>query len=363
MEGKVKYMIVAAEEMFNFVVRCAQKAGARKSHAESLAELLVAADTRGHFSHGLNRLNMYVRDLQSNTTSSKDDPKVLKETPGTALVDGCNVLGPVVGKFCIDLAIKKAKEIGIGWVCATGSNHFGIAGWYTIRAANEGLLGMAFTNTSPLMVPTRGQRPALGTNPISVAAPANENDSFVLDMATTTVALGKVEINKRKDMDIPEGWGVDGEGKVTTNPKDVLADGGLLPLGGVEETGGYKGYGLALMTEVFCGILAGSNYGPNIRSWKSNSTAANLGQCFVALDPGAFAPGFTDRMSDIMASLRGMTPVEGQPAVMVPGDPERSHEEKCKSLGGIPYHPNQIEYAKILAKKLGIEDVKVKGES
>lgn len=359
MESKVKFVTVAAEELFNFVVRCAERAGAKKPHAESLAELLVAADTRGHFSHGLNRLEMYVRDLQTETTSSENEPKVMKETAGTALVDGCNVLGPVVGKFCIDLAIKKAKQTGVGWVCATGSNHFGIAGWYSIRAANEGLLGMAFTNTSPLMVPTRAQKPALGTNPISVAAPAN-NDSFVLDMATTTVALGKIEINKRKDMKIPEGWGVDGEGQVTKNPDAVLSDGGLLPLGGTEENGGYKGYGLALMVEVFCGILAGANYGPNIRSWKSTATAANLGQCFVALDPSAFAPGFTDRMSDIMTTLRNMTPVQGQSSVMIPGDPERKHEEKCAALGGIPYHPNQIEFATRLADKLEIEQMKIK---
>ncbi|XP_029656027.1 uncharacterized oxidoreductase YjmC [Octopus sinensis] len=360
MAAAAKFVVVSTEELFSFVVRCIEKAGGKVSHAEALAELLVAADKRGHFSHGLNRLDMYVRDLESKITSGTAEPEIVNETPATALVEGNNILGPVVGKFCIDLAIKKAKEVGVGWVCASGSNHFGIAGWYSMRASNQGLLGMAFTNTSPLLVPTRAKKPALGTNPISVAAPAQKDDSFVLDMATTTVALGKVEINQRKDLSIPEGWGVDSNGKVTKNPADVLNNGGLLPLGGVEETGGYKGYGLALMTEIFCGVLAGANSGANIRSWKNTTSPANLGQCFVALDPSVFAPGFKGRMSDLLGHLRNMDPSEEGNPVLVAGDPERQHEQKCDKLGGIPYHPNQITFAERLADQLKIARMKPK---
>ncbi|GAB1598052.1 uncharacterized protein LOC115229906 [Argonauta hians] len=355
-----KFAVVATDELFSFVVRCIEKVGGKRLHAEALAELLVAADTRGHYSHGLNRLDMYVRDLETKVTSGTEEPEIINETPATALINGNNILGPVVGKFCIDLAIKKAKEVGVGWVCASGSNHFGIAGWYSMRASNQGLLGMAFTNTSPLMVPTRAKKSVLGTNPISLAAPAENNDSFVLDMATTTVALGKVEINQRKDLPIPEGWGLDSQGKVTHDPADVLGGGGLCPLGGIEESGGYKGYGLAFLTEIFCGILAGANYGPNIRSWKNTTTAANLGHCFVAINPSVFAPGFTGRMSDIMNHIRNMEPSEADAPVLVPGDPERQHEEKCNKLGGIPYHPNQITFAKNLADQLKIAGMKVK---
>ncbi|CAI5441792.1 unnamed protein product [Caenorhabditis angaria] len=140
---------------------------------------------------------MYVRDVQKNVCKSDGTPIILSERAATAWVDGNNLLGPVVGNFCMDLAIKKAKEAGIGWVVAKGSNHYGIAGWYSLRALKQGLLGMSMTNTSPLCYPTRSAKPALGTNPISLAAPGVNNDSFVLDMASTTVAIGKLSYYKK----------------------------------------------------------------------------------------------------------------------------------------------------------------------
>jgi LDH2 family malate/lactate/ureidoglycolate dehydrogenase len=135
---------------------------------------------------------MYINDLHIHSTDGKIKPEILKQTPATAWVDGRNGLGAVVGNFCMDLAMAKAKNVGVGWVSAKRSNHYGIAGHYTIRAANEGLIGISMTNTSPLMSPTRSTEAALGTNPISVAGPAKDGDSFVLDMATTAVAVGKV---------------------------------------------------------------------------------------------------------------------------------------------------------------------------
>jgi len=347
---------IAMKEMHSFIVRCMQKAGAKVDHGTSLADLLLAADYRGHYSHGLNRLDMYVRDIQTGITVSDKEPEIVKETAATAFVDGNNVLGPVVGKYCIDLAIKKAKESGIGWVTAKGSNHFGIAGWYAIRAMEQGLIGMAFTNTSPLMVPTRGKKPTLGTNPIACAAPANNGDSFVLDMATTAVALGKIELNERKGLEIPLGWGCDSEGKATPDPANAK---GLMPLGGAEHTSGYKGSGLAQMVEIFCGVLAGADFGPNIRRWKTTEREANLGQCFVAIDPSAFAPGFTDRLSSLNDHMRNMDPSDPDKDVMVAGDPERKHMAECDKLGGIPYHANQIKFAMDLAAELDVQAPRV----
>ncbi|CAL1541557.1 unnamed protein product [Lymnaea stagnalis] len=350
---------VAKEEMHAFMTRCMEKVGTRPEHARALSDLLVAADYRGHYSHGLNRLDMYVKDIQTKMCVSDKEPEIVKETVATAYVDGNNLLGPVVGKFCIDVAIKKAKEAGIGWVSAKGSNHFGIAGWYAMRAMEQGLIGMAFTNTSPLMVPTRAKEPILGTNPIACAAPANNGDSFVLDMATTAVALGKLELNERKGLDIPLGWGCDSSGKAkcsmlsfifkAPHPKQKI---------NTFIAGGYKGYGLSMMVEVFCGILAGGAFANNIRKWKTTDREANLGQCFVAIDPSAFAPGFTDRISQLNTTLRNLDPAEGETDVLVPGDPERKHMAECDKLGGILYHPNQIKYANDLAKELGVEPLK-----
>ncbi|GFR84180.1 malate dehydrogenase [Elysia marginata] len=351
--------VVALEEMHQFVVRCMEAVGTKREHASALADLLVAADYRGHFSHGLNRLDMYVQDMKMGICRCDKEPEIIKETAATALVEGNNLLGPVVGKFCTDLAIKKAKESGVGWVSARGSNHFGIAGWYAMRAMEHGMMGLAFTNTSPLMVPTRATQTSLGTNPIACAAPANNGDSFVLDMATTAVALGKLELNDRKGLDIPIGWGCDDKGKPTTKPAQAK---GLMPLGGTEECSGYKGYGLAMMVEIFCGIMAGADFGRNIRSWKTTDREANLGQCFIVVDTSAFAPGFSDRLTDLSSSLRGLEPSEGQEKVFIPGDPERQHMDKCDKLGGIEYHPNQIDFANNLAKKLNIEPMQTKEE-
>lgn len=305
---------------------------------------------------------MYVRDIQTGITEKDKDPITLKETVATALVDGQNVLGPVVGDYCMELAIAKAKHSGVGWVSAKGSNHYGIAGWYSMKAVEHGLLGLSFTNTSPLQVPTRARKPTLGTNPISLAVPAKDKDSFVLDMATTTVALGKIELHDRKQIPIPDGWGVDSEGKMCNIAEPVVKNGGLMPLGGSEMTGGYKGYGLAMLVEIFCGILSGSDYGPHIRRWKSTERVANLGQCFIAIDPECFAPGFQDRMSDLMSICRNLTPAEGEEdTVLVAGDPERRHMDMCDKRGGIPYHPSQIKYGIDLAKSLGVEPMKIIG--
>uniref|UniRef100_A0A3Q2DY02 Uncharacterized oxidoreductase YjmC-like n=1 Tax=Cyprinodon variegatus TaxID=28743 RepID=A0A3Q2DY02_CYPVA len=298
----------------SFIEKCLTAVGAKPHHARSLAEVLVTADCRGHYSHGLNRMDMYLKDIQTGICAVEGEPLVEKESAATALVDGNNLLGPVVGNFCMKLAIKKAKEVGIGWVVAHGESHH-----------------FSASRT-------------LGTNPLSVAAPAEHGDSFVLDTATSAVALGKVELNERRGDPIPDGWGCDPEGHVTTDPKSVLTGGGLVPIGGSEATGGYKGYGLGMMVEVFCGILAGAQYSKYVRTWKVTDRVANLGQCFVAINPENFAPGFNERMSDLLSIQRDQDPADPGSPVLAPGDPERMNIKKCEEMGGIPYHINVVKY-------------------
>ncbi|CAF0950470.1 unnamed protein product [Brachionus calyciflorus] len=355
-----EYFLIRKDEMENFMERCMLAVGTQKLHAKSLANCLIEADYRGHFSHGLNRLDMYVRDIKEGTTFSDREPIVVKESEATALVDGNNLLGPVVGNFCMHLAIEKAKKVGIGMVVANRSNHYGIAGHYSMQALKERLIGLSFTNTSPLIFPTRANKRTFGTNPITIAAPGKDNDSFVLDMATSTVAFGKVELSDRKDQVIPNSWGADKNGNPTTDPKKVLNGGGLLPLGGPEESSGYKGYGLNLMVEILCGILSGSLYGPHIRTWQTSSGEANLGQCFMAINPGNFADNFEDRLQDLMDYCRNITPVDKNKPVLVAGDPERIHMKTCDEKDGIQYHINQVKYAEDLAKNLNIEPPKAR---
>ncbi|KAM3870157.1 putative oxidoreductase YjmC [Diretmus argenteus] len=346
--------LITKAEVQSFIERCMMAVGTKPHHARSLAEVLVEGDHRGHYSHGLNRMDMYVKDIQTGICAKDGEPVVEKETVATALVDGRNLLGPVVGNFCMNLAIKKAKEVGIGWVVAHGSNHYGIAGYYSMQALKENMIGMSYTNTSPLVVPTRGKECTLGTNPISVAAPAKDGDSFVLDMATSAVALGKVELYDRRGDSIPEGWGCDPQGKLSTDPSKVLKGGGLVPIGGSEATGGYKGYGLGMMVEVFCGILAGAQYSRHVRTWKVTDRVANLGQCFVAINPENFASGFNDRMADLMSIQRGLDPADPDTPVLAAGDPERANMAKCEEMGGIPYHLNVVNFMNDCAKKIGV---------
>ncbi|ESO03740.1 hypothetical protein HELRODRAFT_191945 [Helobdella robusta] len=359
-QPEVGGICIANDEVKAFIERSMTAVGTRPAHATALAENLTMADYRGHFSHGLNRLEMYVKDIQSGITVSDKEPVILKESAATAHVDGSNLLGPIVGKFSMEIAIKKAKEAGVGFVSAKGSNHYGIAGFYSLMACEQGLLGMSFTNTSPLVLPTRGRKACLGTNPLSLAAPGKGVDTFVLDMATSSVALGKIELNAVKKIKIPRGWGADGTGHVTEDPDLCIKEGGLLPLGGAEETSGYKGYGLAMLVEIFCGILSGGEFGPRIRKWKETNRVANLGQCYIAINPDNFAPGFTDRMQILMNLCRQSDLAEGEKEILIAGDPERKHINKCDRAGGITYHPNVIALLDVMADKLKIERIVVK---
>lgn len=225
---------------------------------------------------------------------------------------------------------------------------------------DKGFIGMSATNTSPLMSPTRSMEAGLGTNPISFAAPAENGDSFVLDMATTAVAVGKIEIQRRKGAPVPLGWAHDTKGNMTTDADLAFESGCLAPLGGSEITSGFKGYGLGAMVEVLCGILAGSNFSTKVRKWTHSGadSEANLGQFFMAIDPKCFAPGFSGRLSEMNDILRNLTPVDPSNPVLIAGDPERNHMKKVDSDGGVRYTENQIKTCANLSTRLGVDPIK-----
>ncbi|CAI5438076.1 unnamed protein product [Caenorhabditis angaria] len=353
--NEVDEIVISKEKLYAFVLECLAKTGCSQDHAQQLADTLLCSDYRGHYSHGINRLQYYVHNLQIKSTAPSGTPQILKEKGSTAWVDGNNLLGPVVGNFCMQLAIEKAKNFGIGWVCVKNSNHYGISGWYADIARQHGLVGMAFTNTSPCVFPTGSSEKSLGSNPICMAAPGLDNDSFFLDMASTTVAYGKIEVADRKgETYIPPNWGADKNGKETNTPQEVLNDGGLQPLGGSEITGGYKGTGLCMMVEVLCGIMSGSAFGKNIRQWMATDTTADLGQCFVAIDPECFAPGFQGRLQEFVDETRDLKPINKNRPVQVPGDPERAHMNMCDELGGLVYKKKQLGHLKTLADQIGV---------
>lgn len=356
MSTSAKPKLVAVEESRRFMIDCFKASNVPENHARAMADLLVAADHRGHFSHGMNRLEMYLNDLAINSTNGAAVPTIIKETPATAWVDGNNGLGAVVGNYCMDLAMKKAKTVGVGWVCAKRSNHYGMAGWYSKKAMENGLVGMSMTNTSPLMAPTRSKEAALGTNPLALGAPAKD-DKFLLDMATTGVAVGKIEIQMRKGEPLPNGWAQDPDGKETNDAELAFKTACLMPLGGSEITSGYKGYGLGAMVEILCGVMAGSNYSTKVRKWThaGANIEADLGQVFIAVDPECFAPGFEDRMVDLNSRLRGCTPTDATKPVLVPGDKEDATMEAVNKAGGIQYLENQLKSCEEISKKLNVK--------
>lgn len=339
----------------SFIERCMTAIGTEPKHSVAMANMLIEADIRGHFTHGLYRLEMYMRDIENGVTQARGEPSLEKDFAATALVDGNNLPGVVVGNYCMDLAIKKAKDYGIGCVACRGSTHFGIAAWYSAQALQHGMIGVSLSNTSPVVVPTRAAKPSIGTNPLSVAAPGREGDNFLLDMATSAVAFGKLRMCRVKGIEMPQGWGVDSKGLETVNPVEAMDRGGLSPLGGAEITGGYKGFGLAMMVDVFCGILSGSALGTDIKRWKGQEERIhNLGHCFIAVNPKVYTDGFEDRMQASMDQYRNLEPAEGETAVFVAGDPEREHMRKVGQDGGIHYHENVLKSMDKIADRLGV---------
>ncbi|CAG9864223.1 unnamed protein product [Phyllotreta striolata] len=353
-------LVTTMKESRRFMVDCLKALGTKQEYAETVAENLLEADYRGHYSHGMNRLGRYINEVQKGLACPNADPVVEIDHPAAAVVNGNNGFGAVVGKFSMNIAIEKAKNIGLGIVVSRNSNHYGIAGMYALQAIKKDLIGFSCTNTSPLMVPTRAKQSALGTNPISLGVAGIDDDSFMLDYATTAVAIGKLEIQRRKGLPLPKGWALNEEGKTETDPVKAIKAVRLLPLGGEERTGGPKGFGLGMLVEIFCGILSGGDYGPTIRPWNNPKSPANLSHCFMAINPCGFTSGVELRMSKLMNMIRDMEPANPKLPVLVHGDVERNHMKKVAKDGGLLYVKNQHDTNEKLAKTLKVSPMKSK---
>jgi LDH2 family malate/lactate/ureidoglycolate dehydrogenase len=259
------------------------------------------------------------------------------------------------------IAIRKAKDVGTGWVAVKNSNHFGIAGYHTMMALDEDCIGIAMTNASPLVAPTFSKERLLGTNPISVAIPANQQPPFVADMATTTAANGKLEILQRKEQDAPMGWVQDKNGIPTTNANAVKEGGALLPLGGDREHGSHKGYILGSIVDIFSAVLSGANYGPWVPPFVSflepdpNPVGEGIGHFFGAMRIDAFRPAdeFKSHMDNWIQKFRNAKTIDGHEKVIIPGDPEREME-KIRMKEGIPLLDPVVNDLRSLSEKYNV---------
>ncbi len=323
--------------------------------AADVAELLIASDLRGIASHGTARLPQYVKLAEARVMDPAGRPRLEGGKPALSLFDAQNGFGHHAGRVAIDHCIEHAREVGAAIAVVRNSNHYGIAGWYAMRAAAAGMIGMSLTNTSPLVAPTRSRVSMLGTNPIAVAAPAGKHEMLVLDMATSTIPRGRIEVAARRGETLPIGWAIGPDGSPATTPERALA-GSLQPLGGEESTAGYKGYGLSLIVELLTGILGGAAFGPNIIGLFSTAGKSDLGQFYMAVDPGALGePGaFVARLEQLIDQLIDAPLIPDAPGpVLYPGQPEAERARK-QQRDGIVIDREHHESLVLLARRFGI---------
>lgn len=327
----------------NFVVAVFESIGCSEEHAQLAADVLVSADARGIDSHGVARLAGYVRLYDHGRLNPTPNIKILHESPSTALLDGDRGLGLVVAPRAMEIACEKAAIAGTGWVAVQNSNHFGIAGYHAMKAVPHQMIGWAMTHAAPLVTPTFSKEKLLGTNPIAVAIPAQEEPAFLADFASTAVAYGKLEILQRMGLDTPDGWVQDKDGKPCNDAFAIKNGGALLPLGGDREHGSHKGYGLGAVVDILSGVLSGANFGPWVPPFatagfmQAGETVGNgTGHFLGAMRVDAFRPteDFLQDMDTWIRRFRRAEAVEGK-QVLIPGDPERLLEIERKR-DGIP---------------------------
>jgi LDH2 family malate/lactate/ureidoglycolate dehydrogenase len=321
--------------------------GMDPASVRTTADVMIATDLSGVDSHGVSMLMDYDSSRAKGKLNLRARPRIVREGPATALIDADAGLGHPAAVMGMELAIAKATALGVGVVTVRNSHHFGAAGYYAGLAVRRGLIGMVTSATRTInTVPTRGTVPVLGTNPIAFAAPARRNRPFVLDMATSTTAANKIRVYERNGKPLPAGWVLDAAGTPVTDATAAMdivfkrgpnAGGGLTPVGGTEQTAGYKGYGLAMMGHILGGALSGASFSPIRNRTQRPQDPDNLGHFFMAIDPKAFRDEgeFEADLDDAIDVLHRTPPADPDAPVLVAGDPEAQKREQ-RLREGIP---------------------------
>lgn len=341
-----------------FVASILTAYGLPPATAETAATFLLIADLRGVESHGIARLPYYASRFKRGLVNTSASLAVVRESTSTLVLDAQNGFALALAPQAMAACIAKAEVSGLCLTTVRGSNHFGIAGAYAMMATAQGLGGMAMTNSSPLVVPTFGSVAMLGTNPIAFAVPRSRDPEvppLVVDLATSTVAWGKIEVARRSNSPIPAGWALDESASPTTDPHAARY---LTPLGGERLTGGHKGYALATMVDVLCGPLAGASWSVRISGARGDDIAAGIGHVFMAWRIDAFRdPGeFFAEIDDMVEHLRDTPPINDDldRSVIMPGDPELAAEATNRRLG-VPVRTEVLAELRGLAADIGVE--------
>jgi L-2-hydroxycarboxylate dehydrogenase (NAD+) len=348
--GATEIPRLAAAVVAAFVKRAFEAAGVPSGDADVLAGLMVEADLRGSDTHGVIRLPLYLRRLKAGGVKARPNIRIVRERPATALVDGDNGMGHLVMRFAAMTAIEKAKAAGVGWVGARMSNHAGPAALYAMMPLAHDMIGLYLAVGSNNHLPPWGATEnLLGTNPIAIAIPAEEEAPIVLDMAPTVAAFGKVRLKMQRGEEMPVGWMIGRDGKPLTDPKRA-EEGLLLPIGD------YKGYGLSLIIGLLAGTLNGAAFGREVVDFvKEQGRATNTGHAIVAVSVEAFAPAaaFKRHVDAAIRTMRAAERLPGVERIWLPG--EQSHlkrQERAKN--GIPMPKPLRDSLDAAARDLGV---------
>jgi L-2-hydroxycarboxylate dehydrogenase (NAD+) len=354
---------IPVDVVYDFMIAVYEGLGTPPEDAHICADVLIASDLRGIESHGIGRLKYYYDRIRAGVQTTMTEVEVVKETETTALLDGHHGMGQVIAYRAMQLAMAKARRLGLGAVAVRNGTHFGIAGYYPLLAAREGMMGLCVTNARPAIAPTHGTEPMLGTNPIAFAAPSDMDFPFCFDGATSISQRGKVEVAGRAEEPVPAGWVIDAEGEPVTDPDRILADLGkaaaaFLPLGGAGELyAGYKGYDLATMVEILSASLSGGAFMKDLLGFAPDGSRRPymLGHFFLAIDIEHFGPLEVSRRitGSIMRALQESRKAPGQERIYVAGEKEHEMERLVRGRG-VPVNHNLRRELQTMRDGLGI---------
>lgn len=325
--------------------------GVAAQNAQIIADCLILADLRGVDTHGTNRIPSYMERVRQGVLDARAAPTLTQTTPVVAQVDGQNGFGFLAAHAGMARAVEMAREFGIGFVSVKHSNHFGMSAWVVQQALDAGMMSLVFTNSSPALPVWGGRERIMGVSPLACGAPAGRERPFVLDMAPSVAARGKVYKAMRRGEKIPGDWALDRDGEPTDDPEEALG-GVMLPMGGP------KGSALAVMMDVFSGVLSGSAFAGHVTNPYDPSRPADVGHFLVAIKPDLFMEleDFKARMDYLYQRVVGSEKMAGVDRIYYPGEIEQiTHDERLKT--GIPYVQAEIDALNSEAERVGVEKI------